>query len=104
MHFVQGVDRNPIKLQFLKSIQQIAESSNTHVIAEGVETEAELCVVKDIGISLGQGYFIVHPSPTPSLLAWAETGRVINSSNIAVFPKAELNLRSQTTAHKLLTY
>ena len=104
MHFVQGVDRDPIKLQFLKSIQQIAESSGTQVIAEGVETEAELRVVKDIGIALGQGYFIARPSPTPPLLANAETNRIISSSNIAVFPKAELNRRSQATAHKLLTY
>ncbi len=104
MHFVQGVDRDPIKLQFLKSIQQIAESSGTQVIAEGVETEAELRVVKDIGIALGQGYFIARPSPTPPLLANAETSRIISSSNIAVFPMAEINRRSQTTAHKLLTY
>jgi diguanylate cyclase (GGDEF)-like protein len=104
MHFVQGVDRDPIKLQFLKSIQHIAESCGTHVIAEGVETEAELRVVKDIGIALGQGYFIARPSPTPPLLASPETSSIINSSNIAIFPKAELNNRSQMTAHKLLTY
>jgi diguanylate cyclase (GGDEF)-like protein len=104
MHFVQGVDRDPIKLQFLKSIQQIAESCGTQVIAEGVETEAELKVVKDIGIALGQGYFIARPSPTPPLFASGETNRIINASNIAIFPKTELNRRSQTTAHKLLSY
>ncbi|ADE12687.1 GGDEF domain-containing protein [Sideroxydans lithotrophicus] len=104
MHFVQGVDSDPIKLQFLKSIQHIAESCGTQVIAEGVETEAELRVVKDIGIALGQGYFIARPNPTPPLLASAKTSSIINSSNIAIFPKAELNHRSQTTAHKLLTY
>jgi diguanylate cyclase (GGDEF)-like protein len=104
MHFVQGVDRDPIKLQFLKSIQNIAESCGTHVIAEGVETDAELRVVKDIGIALGQGYFIARPSPTPPLLANTETSRIINSSNIAIFPKAESNRRPQMTAQKLLTY
>jgi diguanylate cyclase (GGDEF)-like protein len=104
MHFVQGVDKDPIKLQFLKSIQHIAESCGTHVIAEGVETEAELRVVKNIGIALGQGYFIARPSPTPPLLASSETSSIINSSNIAIFPKAELNNRSQMTALKLLTY
>ena len=104
MHFVQGVDRDPIKLQFLKSIQQIAESCGTRVIAEGVETEAELRVIRDIGIALGQGYFIARPNPTPALLASSETNRVINSSNISVFPKSEANHRSQSTAHKLLTY
>ncbi|HLP98761.1 MAG TPA: GGDEF domain-containing protein [Sideroxyarcus sp.] len=104
MHFVRGVDKDPIKLQFLKSIQHIAESCGTKVIAEGVETEAELRVVKDIGIALGQGYFIARPNPTPPLLASPETSRIINSSNIAVFPKAEAHYRTQTTANKLLSY
>jgi diguanylate cyclase (GGDEF)-like protein len=104
MHFVQGVDKDPIKLQFLRSIQNIAESCGTHVIAEGVETEAELRVVKDVGIALGQGYFIARPSSTPPLQASTETGSIINSSNIAIFPMAELHQRSQMTAHKLLTY
>jgi diguanylate cyclase (GGDEF)-like protein len=104
MHFVQGVDHDPIKLQFLKSIQHIADSCETRVIAEGVETEAELRVVKDLGIALGQGYFIARPSPTPPLLASTETSRIINSSNIAVFPKTEFSARSQATAQKLLTY
>ena len=104
MHFVQGVDHDPIKLQFLKSIQQIAESCGTHVIAEGIETEGELRVVKDIGIALGQGYFIAHPSQTPPLLASIDTSRIISSNNIAIFPTAESSHRSQMTAHKLLSY
>jgi diguanylate cyclase (GGDEF)-like protein len=104
MHFVQGVDKDPIKLQFLKSIQQIAESCGTHVIAEGIETEAELRVVKDIGIAYGQGYFIARPSATPENVKPIESNRVINSSNIAVFPKAEINQSSKMTAQTLLKY
>lgn len=104
MHFVQGVDHDPIKLQFLKSIQQIAESCGTRVIAEGIETEGELRVVKDIGIALGQGYFIARPTHTPPLLASSETSRIINSNNICIFPAAQLNHRSQITAQKLLSY
>lgn len=104
MHFVQGVDHDPIKLQFLKSIQHIAESCGTQVIAEGVETEAELRVVRDIGIALGQGYFIARPNPTPTLLPTADTNRIMSSSSIAVFPKSESSYRSQITAANLLTY
>ncbi|MBU0689325.1 MAG: phosphodiesterase [Gammaproteobacteria bacterium] len=107
MHFVQGVDRDPIKLQFLKSIQSIAESCDTKVIAEGVETEAELKVVKDLGIALGQGYFIARPSPTPPLHASTETSRIINASSISIFPDStcpSCPQHSQATAHKLLNY
>jgi diguanylate cyclase (GGDEF)-like protein len=104
MHFVQGVDNDPIKLQFLKSIQSIAESCGTRVIAEGVETEAELRVVRDIGIALGQGYFIARPNPTPPTLPPAVTSRILSSSNISIFPKNETSYRSQITASNLLTY
>lgn len=107
MHFIQGVDRDPIKLQFLKSIQSIAESCGTRVIAEGVETEAELKMVRDIGIALGQGYFIGRPSPTPPLVASAETSRILNTSSISIFPDSPCQPcppHSQVTALKLLTY
>jgi EAL domain-containing protein (putative c-di-GMP-specific phosphodiesterase class I) len=85
MHFVQGVDANPVKLQFLKSIQCIAESCGTHVVAEGVETEAELRAVKEIGIVFGQGYFLARPSPIPKLAVAPEIAHIINNvSGVAV--------------------
>jgi len=104
MHFIQGVDHDPIKLQFLKSIQNIGESCGTRGIAEGVETEAELRVVRDIGIALGQGYFIARPNPTPPMLPSSNTSRILSSSNISIFPKSEATYRSQITASNLLTY
>jgi diguanylate cyclase (GGDEF)-like protein len=104
MHFVQGVDSDPIKLQFLKSIQSIAESCGTHVIAEGVETEAELRVIRDLGIAHGQGYFIARPSPTPPLMANAVTSSILSSHKVAIFAEHFITQRSQATAHKLLTY
>ena len=104
MHFVQGVDTDPIKRQFLKSIQQIAISCGTNVIAEGVETEAELKVVKEIGIALGQGYFIARPSPTPSLLASAEASCVINAAESAIVFKSESASLTKKTALQLITY
>jgi EAL domain-containing protein (putative c-di-GMP-specific phosphodiesterase class I)/GGDEF domain-containing protein len=78
MHFVQGVDTDPVKLQFLKSIQLIAESCGTHVIAEGIETHSELATVCGLGIMLGQGYIISRPLPSPPLLASTETNSIIN--------------------------
>lgn len=104
MHFVQGVDTDPIKRQFLKSIQQIALSCGTDVIAEGVETEAELKVVKEIGIAVGQGYFIARPSPTPPLLASPETSRIISAGDTTHLKKLDLPAPTRETAQKLLTY
>lgn len=86
MHFVQGVNSDPLKQQFLKSIQQIAKSSGTQVIAEGIETDAEFRVIRDIGIACGQGYFIARPSPTPPLNVPAQAGCLINANNVIELP------------------
>ena len=67
MHFVQGINADPIKLQFVQSIQEIAEKSGTQVIAEGIETEAELLTIRDLGIAFGQGYHIGRPQAAPLL-------------------------------------
>lgn len=65
MHFVQGVNADPIKLQFVQSIQEIAAKSGTQVIAEGIETRAEYLAIRDLGIAFGQGYLIARPQSDP---------------------------------------
>lgn len=68
-HFVQGVESDAVKRQFLHSIQEIARGVGCTVIAEGVETRAELAAIATTGIALGQGYWFARPSaiPAPSL-------------------------------------
>ncbi len=77
MHFVQNVNSDPLKQQFLRSIQSIALSSGTRVIAEGIETPAEFKTVRDIGIACGQGYFISRPTPVPPLNPPLEVGSLL---------------------------
>jgi len=104
MHFVQGVDSDPIKLQFLKSIQLIAESCGTHVIAEGIETATELSIIGELGILLGQGYFISRPAPTPSLLASTETSSIINARKVTEYPRSATSSQRKVIAQKLLRH
>jgi diguanylate cyclase (GGDEF)-like protein len=65
MHFVQGINHDPMKLQFVRSIQEIAEKSGSIVIAEGIESQAELLAIRDLGIACGQGYHIARPMAEP---------------------------------------
>ena len=68
MHFVQGISRDPLKLQFLKSLQQIAQRCDTALVAEGVEDIDDLSVLGDLGITYAQGYFIERPSKKPGTI------------------------------------
>jgi len=104
MHFVQDVDTDPIKLQFLRSIQLIAESCGTHVIAEGIETGRELSTIRDLGIMLGQGYFISRPAPTPPLLAPMETSSILNTRKTNGYPNNAFTSQGKVIAQKLLSH
>ena len=64
-HFIQGVSQDPVKLQFLRSIQEIADKTGAQVVAEGLETEADLAVVLELGLAFGQGYLLGRPNATP---------------------------------------
>ena len=64
-HFIQGINHDPLKLQFVRSIQEIANKSGARIVAEGIETEEELIAIRDIGIALGQGYHITRPQNHP---------------------------------------
>jgi diguanylate cyclase (GGDEF)-like protein len=65
MHFIQGIHNDPIKLNFVRSIQNIASSLNCSVIAEGIETEDEFKAIEQLGITHAQGYYFARPAATP---------------------------------------
>jgi EAL domain-containing protein (putative c-di-GMP-specific phosphodiesterase class I)/GGDEF domain-containing protein len=85
-HFVSGIHQDPHKLEFVRSIRQLAESAHACVIAEGVETVSELAVLKDLGIRYVQGYLIGRPSPVPVRLPPDEVARCLESGRVSVFP------------------
>ena len=72
MHFIQGINHDPVKSQFVRSIQEIADKSGCQVIAEGIETQAELLLIRDLNIAFGQGYHLARPNGKPATVLPAE--------------------------------
>ncbi|MYL24953.1 bifunctional diguanylate cyclase/phosphodiesterase [Vreelandella massiliensis] len=68
-HFISGVDQEPAKREFLRSIIGVARSLDCKLIAEGVETAGEhLCLWElDRGLALLQGYYFARPNAKPPL-------------------------------------
>jgi EAL domain-containing protein (putative c-di-GMP-specific phosphodiesterase class I)/GGDEF domain-containing protein len=87
MHFIQGINHDPVKLQFVRSIQEIADKSDTLVIAEGIETQAELLVLRDIGVAYGQGYHLGRPHNAPARALPAEVAKALSRNGVAVYPQ-----------------
>jgi EAL domain-containing protein (putative c-di-GMP-specific phosphodiesterase class I) len=48
-------------LEIVRTIVGLARSLNMRAIAEGVETEEQSAILKEIGCELGQGYFFYRP-------------------------------------------
>ena len=87
MHFIQGINNDPVKLQFVRSILEIALQSDTMVIAEGIETEAELLVLRDLGVGFGQGYHLGRPSAAPARTLPLQVLKALGRNGVAVYPQ-----------------
>ena len=64
-HFIQGIDTDPVKDQFVRSLQEIAAELGCRTIAEGIETASELATVARLGVGFGQGYRFARPQAIP---------------------------------------
>lgn len=76
-HFVQGIEADSVKRQFVRSMVEIARQSGATLVAEGIETEAELSTVRNLGIACGQGYLLGRPSDTPAHEVPPDIGRML---------------------------
>ncbi|MDY7579447.1 GGDEF domain-containing protein [Herbaspirillum sp. RTI4] len=101
MHFIQGINLDPMKLQFVRSIQEIAEKSGCMVIAEGIETQAELLTVRDMGIACGQGYHIGRPHIAPSTSISDEMVKLLRREKTPL-PANNAHGKNRATVLKLL--
>lgn len=100
MHFIQGINLDPVKLHFVQSIQSIAENSGSRVIAEGIETKGELMVLRDIGIPFGQGFLIARPNAAPARVISLEATKTLERPDITVYPR-KIDLTTRVLAKKL---
>jgi EAL domain-containing protein (putative c-di-GMP-specific phosphodiesterase class I) len=61
MELVRNIDSNPPRQSIVRGILQTAGEMDIRVIAEGVETNAELACLRDLGVGLFQGFLFAKP-------------------------------------------
>ncbi len=69
--FIADIDADENKTVLVKAMVEMAHHLNLGVVAEGVETEAELAVLKHCGCDYVQGFLLGRPMPLVNFLASA---------------------------------
>lgn len=64
-HFISGIDKDAVKREFVRAMLDIAQRIGNKVIAEGIETAAELSTLMSMGIEYAQGYYLGRPAVDP---------------------------------------
>jgi PAS domain S-box-containing protein len=66
---VDRVDTDPIVQAVVTGVVSFARPANIRLVAEGIESQAQLSTLLDLGLQYGQGYFFGHPLPAEEALA-----------------------------------
>lgn len=59
--WVQGIDADPARQALVAGLCYFSDRTGSLLIAEGIETAAELRVLRQLGVQLGQGYLLGRP-------------------------------------------
>lgn len=66
---VAGIDGDPARQALLTGLRHFADTQGCGLVAEGIETQAELEAVIALGVRSGQGYLLGRPAPAESAAA-----------------------------------
>jgi EAL domain-containing protein (putative c-di-GMP-specific phosphodiesterase class I) len=72
---ISGVQENTFKQASVCALAALADKTGALVVAEGVETEAELHQLMDLGVDFFQGFLLGRPK---DLLSYEETGALLD--------------------------
>ncbi len=66
---IRGIESDPDKQEVVRNIVSYAHQRGMQIVAEGIETAAELRTSRALGADLFQGYFLSRPGAVPSAIA-----------------------------------
>lgn len=63
--FISGSPTNIVKRELLRTIFELGRATDVEIIAEGIETNEEYLMLKNLGMKFAQGYLLGRPSAEP---------------------------------------
>jgi len=78
--FVMELTDDPVNRAIIEATQIIGKAKNCDVIAEGIETMAQLHMLREVGITQGQGYLFAKAIPMHQFIFMAQQEIIIGNS------------------------
>ncbi len=69
---VRGIETDLMRRALVLGLLAFARESTSQVIAEGIETEEELAILRKLGVPFGQGHLLGQPAPAAEWAAMAD--------------------------------
>jgi EAL domain-containing protein (putative c-di-GMP-specific phosphodiesterase class I)/CheY-like chemotaxis protein len=66
IHLTRGIDEDPVRRAMAASLVAFALETDVTIVAEGIETHAELDTLRRLDVTWGQGYLLGRPGPLPA--------------------------------------
>ena len=70
--FGTAFESDPTRLKLVRNLLALSNEFEIPLILEGIESTATVEAARDLGITLGQGFYFAHPSHAERVLEWAK--------------------------------
>ncbi len=82
--FITDLDSNDQNLILVRSTLEMAHRLGRKVVAEGVEREEEMDVLRDLGCDIAQGYLLSKPVPLAELVLMLDRDRPLRRVRVVI--------------------
>lgn len=96
MNLTRDIDKDPARAALARALITFADELGSSIVAEGIETSAELVTLKALGVHAGQGYYLQRPKPIAAL----ENCLVAHKLGCAEHVARKTNLDSRPVKHR----
>ncbi len=86
-YFILHISEHADKLKTVRALLQLTDTFDTELVAEGIENPQDLRVLRDLGITFGQGYYFGRPDAKPLDAVSPVVAQVLAERQIAVYPQ-----------------
>jgi EAL domain-containing protein (putative c-di-GMP-specific phosphodiesterase class I) len=83
--FMNEVERRPESKAIVRAVLSLGKNLNIPVLAEGVETDDQLTILRDEGCDEAQGYLLGRPAPCDEMFRSQEpapTSAFVGAKNV----------------------